>query len=433
MVDDARPDWGNALARLERRWSSAPGGLRLLALAVLISLAVMRRNPGLFFHPQLHSEDLFVFFNEDRLFGVGAFMEPYAGYYQFGSRIIAFLAGFAPLEDVPAVYAALFIAAVLGASLLIYTSPAFSGWGKVLAALTIVASPAGSEVFLGMCYTLWIFAPAAALALYERPTSAGRSALLIGFFVVTGLSSSFTVIATPLVLVKLVTDRSRHAAALAIATAVVACVQLPGMLSRAAATATSGSPIERLLQAKSVLYTWLTGAGYPGYPVPAILSLIMLALMIRYLWHNRSVCWRASVYLAGFGAAILLAGCLALPPILHWNAFTHGARYFYPAAALSMLALIAIEQQTPRWRSTLPVIAAVMALNFAFRAGPPVELINETYWPATVACLRSSTNCVSVMNPPIAGATRVPSDRDLKTMTYAKALEFRENQRLPRP
>jgi hypothetical protein len=293
MVDTVSPDPSNVPARSGERWSSAPAGKHLLVLVVLILLGIMRHNPGLFFHPQLHSEDLFVFFNENRLFGVDAFVQPYAGYYQFASRIIAFIAGFAPLDDVPAIYAVLFITAIVGASLVIYTSPAFSGWGKALAALIIVASPTGSEVFLGMCYTLWILVPAASLALYERPSSAGRSALLIGVFVVMGLSSSFSVIAVPFVLVKLITERSRYATALAIASALVAGVQLPGLLGRAAATATSGSLIERLLQGKSVLYTWLTGAGYPGYPVPAILSLVMLWLIARYLWRHRSVAWPA--------------------------------------------------------------------------------------------------------------------------------------------
>ncbi|MGY3419744.1 folate-dependent tRNA-U54 methylase TrmFO/GidA [Bradyrhizobium sp. F1.13.4] len=50
----------------------------IVALGTLLS--VMHRNPLLFTDPQMFSEDIFVYFNEDRLFGASAVVEPYSGY-----------------------------------------------------------------------------------------------------------------------------------------------------------------------------------------------------------------------------------------------------------------------------------------------------------------------------------------------------------------
>lgn len=408
-----------------RRW------LPVAIVVVGTVLAVAHRNPSLVLSPRLFCEDLFVFFNEDRLFGAWAFVQPYAGYYQLSSRIIAFAAGFAPPTVIPSLYAALFILVILTSAMMLYTSPVFSGWGKVLAALAIVASPTGSEVFYGMCYSLWITAPIAALALYERPISRVRAALLLWFYLMVGLSSAFIVLVAPLAIIKLFTERSRYAICIAAVTLLAIAAQARGMFNRAGATVTSGSVVERLSIAKSVFYSWIVGPGDPGEAMAIVLCIAVMALAAWYLWRNRHIASRATLYFVGFGMTVLVASCLTLPPQIYSNPFESGARYFYLAVVLSVLAVIAIEQSSPRWRTTLPIVAAVLAANYAAWVHDLNDQLLDRNWGQTVACLQTSSNCVAVLNPPGVGSTRVPSDSELKQMTWADRGAFRAQQRLP--
>jgi hypothetical protein len=174
----------------------------MLVVALGVLLSVMYRNPLLFTDPQMLAEDLFVYFNEDRLFGVSALIMPYSGYLQLCCRIIAFVVGYAPARYAADLYAAFFVATIFATSVVIYASPIFTGWGKVLAALALVCSPTNSEVFLGMLYTQWIMAPVVGLALYESPTTRGRSVILLTYFGIIGLSSPLVILAAPCVLWK---------------------------------------------------------------------------------------------------------------------------------------------------------------------------------------------------------------------------------------
>lgn len=394
-----------------------------------VLLSVVYRNPLLFVDPQMFSEDVFVYFNEHRLLGSAALIEFYSGYLQICCRLIAFIVGFAPARYAAALYAAFFVLTIVATSAVLYTSPIFTGWGKVLAALALVCSPTNSEVFFGMCYTQWIMAPIVGLALYESPTTKGRLAVLLTYFAIVGLSSPLVIIAAPFVAWKALNERTRYSLALCALTALSATIQLHGILGRTAANAATGTKFERAFAATSVFYSWLTGPHYPGFAVAAFVSVITLVAVSYYLWSNRKAAYRPAVYFLAYGALAVVAGCLQVDASLHANQFLFGARYFYVTIVFIVLAIIIIEQNSVRHALTLPVTALVLGAIYAAHVrNMNVHFTNRT-WPQVADCVEHSSNCVTLMNPGNTGYIRVPSDSELKLMSLQDRLQFRTMQR----
>ncbi|MGY8665398.1 hypothetical protein Q3C01_23955 [Bradyrhizobium sp. UFLA05-109] len=399
----------------------------IVTLGVLF--AVFYRNPLLLTDPQMFSEDLFIYFNEDRLFGADALVRPYAGYLQICCRIIAFVTGFFPARYAAELYATFFVGTIFATAAVIYASPIFTGWGKVLAALALVYSPTGSETLFGMPYTQWIMAPVAGLALYESPASKGRMVVLLGYFALIGLSSPMVILAAPFVLWKTFSERTRYALWLCAITALCVAVQLHGIITRSAANPADGTVVERAFAASSIFYSWLTGPHYPGFWTALAISLPTFVLAAWYLWDNRTE--RAIIYLVGYGGLALIAGCLQVDASLHANQFLFGARYFYPPIVLFVLALIAIEQKTERGFMTLPIAAVSLGLIYAARVTNMNVHFTNRNWIETAECVEHSADCITGLNPGNTGSVRVPSDAELKTMSSHERVAFRNSERTP--
>ncbi|MGY3419745.1 hypothetical protein ACVWZW_000220 [Bradyrhizobium sp. F1.13.4] len=315
---------------------------------------------------------------------------------------------------------------------MIYTSPVFTGWGKVLAALALVCSPTNSEVFFGMPYTQWIMAPVVALALYESPTTRGRTAVLLTYFAMVGLSAPFVIIAAPFVALKAFKERTRYSFALCAITVATAVVQLQGIIVRQSHNAASGSIFERAFAATSVFYSWATGPQYPGMWIAIAIGVPTLAFAVWYFWQNWQLGGqRAFIYFVAYGGLVLVAGCLHVDASLHANQFLFGARYFYPTVVWIVLAFIIVEQNSRRRRVTLPIVAMVLgAIYAAHVADMSVHFTNRT-WAETATCVENGSNCIAAMNPGNTGSVRVPSDSELQTMSMPERLQFRREHRIP--
>lgn len=403
----------------------------VLIVAAAVLFSVTYRNSLLLTDPQMFSEDLFVYFNGDRLFGASALIAPYSGYLQLCCRLIAFVAGFFSARHTANLYAGFFLLTIFATSAVIYTSPIFTGWGKVMAALALVYSPTGSEVFFGMCYTQWIMAPVIALALYESPTTRGRTAALYFYFAMVGLSSPFVVLAAPFVFWKTFTERTRYAYILSAITVAVALIQLHGMLDRQAHNPAAGSMFERAFSATSIFYSWATGPIYPGAAIAINISVPILAAAIWYFWSNWKLAKRALIYFVAFGLIGLVAGCLHVGADLHANQFLFGARYFYPPVVLFVLTFIVVEQNSSRASVTLPIMAIVLGWIYSSYVVDMESHFTNRTWSETAACIKYGSNCVAGSNPGKTGSVRVPSESELKTMSKEDRLKFYSEERIP--
>ncbi|MET0969133.1 MAG: hypothetical protein ABWY18_08035 [Tardiphaga sp.] len=410
-------------------WRNA---VQIAVVTVGIVALLFHRNATLFTHPQFWAEDLFVYFIDDRLFGASALVEPYNGYVQISCRLIAFLAGFAPPEWAPSLYAAMFVGVVAATAAVVYTSPAFHGWWKCVAALVLLASPTDSEVFFGMCYTQWVMAPVVALALYETPKSATRMVVLLVWFASVGLSSPFTLIATPFVLYKWATERTRYATVLSAAAVAIAVIQLHDVWQRFAESPRTGSSFERGSAAFTMLYRWAVGSQYPGVVTAVTISTIVAIVAVCYLWLYRRTGQRAIIYVLVYGLVLLVTGCLPIDPALQPNQFGAGARYFYLPAVFIVWTILILQQTAPRHGTiSIAVVVFGFAAMYLAHVKPASIHYKDTAWPATAACLKTETICKSGLNPYIIGSVYVPTDQQLRDMTLNQRRSFQKTARIP--
>lgn len=382
------------------------------ALGVLLLL--IHRNSTLFFHPQLWAEDLIVYFVEDRLYGAEAILRPYAGYVQLACRLIAYAAGFFAVEIIPTVYAWAFVASIFATATIVYTSPSFTGWGKPLATIALIAAPVSSEVFYGMCYEHWVLAPLVALALHETPSKRWRMFLLGGGFALVGFSSPFTIIAAPFVLIKVAAERSTFAFSLAAITAANAAFHLKDMMGRAAI---AGGPdaLDRFLTVKTFFYSWAIRGGQGNIAAMVGISILTAAFLIWYFYSTRQVENRTKLYLLGYGSAMLIVGCLACDPSMTPNQFGAGGRYFYLPAVTFIWAVTIIEQGGARRRNALAFIASVMAFSYIANVRGDAGNYRDTGWEKTIECLRVEWECTALINPAFLGTFKIPTDRQIRS------------------
>lgn len=389
-----------------------------------VFLLLLHRNSTLFFAPQLWAEDVFIYFNDDRLFGAAAILRQWNGFIQLCCRLIAFAGGMVPAEFAPRIYTSGFVAAILLTAALAYTSPAFRGWGKTLAALALLAAPVSSEIFLGMCYTQWVMGPAVGLAIYERNPSRMRGTILAAAFAMVGFSSPFTILASPWLVWKALQERTTYAMLLVALTVVAGLLHFQNIFGRFVGYDRVGTPIERLSAASSIFYRWLVGAEDPSFIVALIISLVTIGLVAWYAWSVRAVAFRPALYLVSYGAMLIAIGCYTSDATLHPHQFGANGRYFYIPMVLFIWALIIIEQTFARARFSLPAMAAVLAALYATNVNGNAGLFRNLDWGKTVLCLRTEPECQTETNPSFVGPRRIPTDQQIRTFSTDDRVRF---------
>lgn len=416
------------LARDDARQFSVPAWSRLALAPTLTAIGILvllfHRNSTLFLHPQMWAEDLLIYFVDDRLWGAKAILLPYSGYVQLACRLVGYLAGFFPDLYAPHVYAVSFLGSIFLTAALTYTSPAFSGLGKPLATLTLIAAPVASEIFFGMCYIHWVMAPLVGLALYERNIPPARAVVMVLCFAVVGLSSPFTVIAMPLVLVKLVSERSRYAIAIAAIGALCVAFHFTDMLGRAG-IATSGNSLDRIAVSLTIFYRWyLGGGGVVSQTTMLLVSMITASLVFYYFVATFALEWRAKIYLVGYGVAMLIVGCAStnLPDVP--NQFGPYGRYFYTPLVMFIWTFILIEQRFPRRAFSLPAAAVLLGSIYVAHANRNSVQYTDDHWPQVVECLKTQDRCGMDINPTFLGKRMIPTDLQLKSWSTADRHNF---------
>jgi hypothetical protein len=396
-----------------------------------IAYFLLWRNSTLFLHPRLWAEDLFVYFADDRILGVRALLEPYQGYVQFCCRLVAFLAGFSSPEMAPRLYETAFVAVVFATAAVTFTSPAFDGWAKSLAALALVVAPVSSEVFLGMCYMQWVMAPVVALALYENPTDRWRSGVLFAYFFLVGASGPFVLVGAPFVAFKAYRERGQYSATLLILTAFVAFLHLHGMVARFGdASSHGGSIFSKLNVAASILYNWWLGEARQPIAAIAIGAATLIAAIV-YLLANGRAAARPAFYFSAYGVVLLIVGAavMDISPPFNPNQWADYGRYFYIPMVLFIWTFAAIESPLSRQLFTVPAFTCVLALALAKNGSDWGSRFVENHWEATVDCLKhNETACIPTMNPSYVETLPLPSDHQLKTLSDDDLRKFRSGR-----
>lgn len=408
--------------------AALPTMTRPVLVAVVTALAILGllfcRNSTLFLDPQLWAEDLDVYFAQDRLFGAGAILRPHNGFVQFICRIVAWLAGFADPAHVPRIYAASFIASVLATAATVYTSPAFGGPSKVLAALSVVAVPVNSEVFLSMSYIPWVIGPIVGLALYERPNTLRRAAILLGASLIVALSSPFMIIAMPIAGWKAFEERSRFSVGLLCIAFGSALFHL-GPISARFLSGVPHSGLDRKLDALvSPLYRWIIGPSNLPLSLCVIIAMVTLIVAFWYFLTARPINVRAYVSFMGFGALLLVISCASLSGAGQANQYGGGARYFYIPTLLLIWTFVATGRERPGTNAVAAFSTILLSTTFASHANQNAVFFTKSEWPQVALCLRDEPECIVEALPIGLGRRRIPTDHQLKSLDAQEKMAF---------
>ncbi|UPT90399.1 hypothetical protein HAP41_0000016575 [Bradyrhizobium barranii subsp. apii] len=393
----------------------------LATTALLVFIFI--RNDRLVLSPELWAEDFNIYLVEDRLFGYRALLLPYNGFVQLCCRIVAFISGFASLEIIPRLYASFFMISIIWTAALAFVSTAFQGWGKTAAVLALVASPVGSEVFYGMCYMQWVMGPAVALALYERNPTRDHGIALASTFALVGLSSPFTIIAAPLVAFKVFTERTLYSKALAVITALAGLVQISHVVKRASGTAAAGTLSEKTDYFTSIFFRWITGYEDISTRAATSISIAVALAGIWFLWQNKKVAARPTIYFLAFGLTLLAVSCFTAPPLDHVNQYQNYGRYFYIPLVLVIWTIISVLRSANLRHFTLmAALLWLFSVNVTHGIG---DHIVDVKWAASTHCLRTQQYCEMEINPTVLGPRSAPTDYQLLTLAKEERQKFK--------
>jgi hypothetical protein len=391
--------------------------LPIAVVAIGVIGLLLYRNHRLFIGPELWAEDTYVYFTQDRLFGISAILRPYNGFIQFICRVFAWVAGnFDPLYA-PRLYASMFIVSICATATIVYTSPVFKGWAKCLAAITLLAAPTSSEVFLGMCYTQWVMGPLVALALIEMPTTRVRSVTLLGAVTLVGLSAPFVLIASPFIALKAYVERSRYAIMLCVVALVTSAFHFHYILARFSRSSSSGPLWLKLEALSSIFYRWATGSASGSAIGAAVIGIATVIATIYYLWSNRHIAQRTIIYVFGFGCALLIVSCWSLNGAERANQYGSASRYFYITVVTCLWTAILFEQERKRWTSATVCMLGLVGVLFFAHTDQDGKYFRDVNWPTTVKCLATESECISDINPSFMKTSRIPTDSQTRTLT----------------
>jgi hypothetical protein len=204
--------------------------IETLGPTLLVAAVIAARNPSALFRAEFWAEDATEFFFGALASGVSSLTQPVYGYHFFLSRVVAYVATFAPVFYAPYLYA--------WASLLINTvcvayiaREGFSWiaskrWQRVSLALVLTIGPGTSDAFLNLANLPNVLALLGLLLLIERPFALNRTKTIA--LIVLALSSGQMVFWLPIAVYLAWVYRSRSHAVVAAAITVVAVLNIVG-------------------------------------------------------------------------------------------------------------------------------------------------------------------------------------------------------------
>ncbi len=334
---------------------------------IFIAGLMLSRRPEAVLHPQFWAEDGKIFYHDAYLFGVATLWQPFGGYLNTTSRLVALLAVKYPLTWSPALYVAFASAAQL-LPVWLLLSPRLavalpSRAGALSLACFYAGAPNNYELNLNLTNAQWHLAMAAFLVLAAAPVrnrfqQAGELALLA----LSGLSGPFGIFLVPLAWWDYWQRRAAAVLGRALALSVTAAVQLGFIILMHGAATRSNQPLGvSLLGLDEIVTNQILLGGLIGYhlmddclTVPLCRSVMFFVvvpvtgiLAFACAWgRGPALLRRATVW-----AVALFAGALVAPLSLTWGAMAMpgiGLRYFDIPSLVWFAALISLVE-APVW------------------------------------------------------------------------------------
>ncbi len=201
-----------------------------LLLAPLFTLLVVSRQPDVLLHASFWAEDGWKWYPDAYTLGVRALWQPWTGYLQTISRLVAWVSLLLPLADAPALFASVAIAVEVGNALFLVSDRLAAAWpsrrGRLLMAVIYLALPDQFETYANLTNTQWHLGLLGFLLLVSRPPPRAPGVTLeLALLALSALSGPLVFFLLPVALWTLFERQDRqHGARLALIAA-ACCLQ----------------------------------------------------------------------------------------------------------------------------------------------------------------------------------------------------------------
>jgi uncharacterized protein (DUF697 family) len=339
-----RPAPGAYLSRVR-----IPVAVALLGL--LTALALLFRRPSQFQFPALWVEEGTITLPQFLNNGIGFLFEPVAGYLILPSKILFYLATFAPSESFPLALAVLSVLFTWLVVCAIALCPSHLRAPVPVAAFLLLL-PTDAENYASAHYAFWFGSALLVPVLFWKNGEPGRWWLRTLLIVLGGLSSPLVIALLPAFLVRLYRFRTRDEVlqvGLILATAAIQAMFL-------ASSGTHGTTPPLQLDAVLLVgkFFGMFWAPNDAWALPFGL-LLVAGMIVAILRRGRELPWLA---LAGYGLAATIAISVTRAPLEAIHPVLAGPRYFfYP---YFFLGLIVIELGTGSRRTLAACFLLVM-------------------------------------------------------------------------
>lgn len=266
---------------------------QLIALTLLILLILFIRRPLQLIHPDVWVEDGAIYVPDVFTFGFGSIFRPINGYLSVIPRFFTWLSLLFPLEWYPNLSNFLGLLFNIGTFLSVVYFPTLLR-NKTLCALSVFLIPIMPEVYILPSYTFWLCSILLILVLLWSPNREAKSEFFLREFIIVfcGLSTPFTVLITPLFLLRSLIFRTRQEFIILATAIAVSLVQLTLVLTtHAQATAFANQAIDihyfQLILGKFFGYYILSPA-----KIPKVLNISFL--LAGYLLYQFFVAVKAA-------------------------------------------------------------------------------------------------------------------------------------------
>lgn len=322
-----------------RRPASAVGSPSMSApvvaavLGLLTVLVLLFRRPSQFQHPALWVEEGSVSLPQFLDSGLGFLFEPVAGYLILPSKLLFYLATFAPPETFPLALLVLSVLFTWGVVCAIAMCPSHLRAPVPVAAFLLLL-PTDAENYASAHYAFWFGSALLVPALFWKNGEPPRRWLRGALVVLGGLSSPLVIALVPAFLLRLALFRTRDEAVqagLALSTAAIQAAFLATSGTHGAAPPPSLEP--GLLVSKFFGLFW---APVDGWALPFGL-LLAAGVVLAVFRTRRSSPWLA---LAGYGLVATILISVARAPLESIHPALAGPRYFfYPYLFLGLIVI----------------------------------------------------------------------------------------------
>jgi hypothetical protein len=369
---------------------------------IFVGLVLFYRKPDALLNPQFWAEDGTVFFQDNYARGLAVIFAPHAGYFQLLLRLIAYLAGWFPLELQPAAYNYFSFGITIAVVAKLFSKRLHFPRPFLFAAAVPLMTHTG-EILLCLTNLHWITSLLLVfLLIQDHPASKMEAFGDLAILVLMGLTGPHIIFLAPLFLLRLgLQGWQKWDAIQAGAAVLIAVIQIVALRQPPVAHFPT-PPFSEWLQVFAwkpvapLLFGWHIGA----YISPVVTAFLLCGLLTLVFWSIRLRPNHVHAVLM-----IMSSGILALVSVAYRFTSTQrffdgagaGERYFLvPRLALVWSFILCVESD---WRRS-KVIAVVFAMAFcAAMADFQVPPLPDLRWTEQVANLRSGKADTLTINP----------------------------------